>query len=131
MSPSSFHEILIALFRERPALVQELLRPSLGDAIPTGGAVVDEASFTQIAPTEYIADLVVLVGRSAQAIQAGRFSSHRLWGRPPSRSSRRRSRRARPLRKVHLGLGSEDTEWIAAVKRRSQIALSGSWSWLS
>lgn len=62
MPPSAFHEILVALFRERPALASTLLRPSLGDRLPTGSLRVVEASFTQIAPTEFAADLAILVG---------------------------------------------------------------------
>lgn len=62
MSPSPLHEILVALFRERPALAQELLLPALGDDLPRGAAVVGEASFTQIAPAEFTADLVIVIG---------------------------------------------------------------------
>lgn len=62
MSPSAFHEILVDLIRECPALVLDLLRPLLGRAMPAGTAVLGDASFTQIAPAEFAADLVVIVG---------------------------------------------------------------------
>ena len=66
MPPSAFHEILVALFRDRPALAPELLRPLLGDALPTGSPRVTETTFTQIAPAEFTADLVILVGDPPQ-----------------------------------------------------------------
>jgi hypothetical protein len=64
--PSAPHEILIDLFRERPESALELLRTALGDEFPAGPAVVVEASFTQIVPTEYMADLVLVFGEPAQ-----------------------------------------------------------------
>jgi hypothetical protein len=66
MPPSAFHEILVALFRDRPALAPELLRPLLLTALPTGSLRVTEATFTQIAPAEFAADLVILVGDPPQ-----------------------------------------------------------------
>lgn len=60
--PSAPHEILVDLFRERPGSAVELLRAALGAEVPEGPAAVAEASFNQIAPTEYAADLVVLMG---------------------------------------------------------------------
>ena len=57
--PSAFHEILVALFRDRPALAPTLLRSLLGDCVPEGELRVTEATFTQIVPTEFAADLVI------------------------------------------------------------------------
>ena len=60
--PSAPHEILIDLFRERPGSALELLRAALGDEFPAGPAVIAESTFSQIAPTEYLADLVIVFG---------------------------------------------------------------------
>ena len=62
MPVSVTHEALVRLFRERPELVPELLRDALGVALPAYTEVrTDSADFTQAAPIEYRADLVVLL----------------------------------------------------------------------
>lgn len=58
MSLSAFHELLVALVRERPSLVRDLLTGEL----PPGEATVADGAFTQLAPTAYTADLVVMLG---------------------------------------------------------------------
>lgn len=56
------HEGLLALFRNRPALAPELLQDALGLELPAWSeARVESAEFTQVVPTEYRADLVVLL----------------------------------------------------------------------
>jgi hypothetical protein len=56
------HEGLVALFRNRPTLAPELLQDALGVALPAyTEARVESAEFTQVVPTEYRADLVVLL----------------------------------------------------------------------
>ncbi len=56
------HEGLLALFRNRPTLAPELLQDALGLALPVySEARVESAEFTQVVPTEYRADLVVLL----------------------------------------------------------------------
>ena len=56
------HEGLLALFRNRPTLAPELLQDALGLELPPWSeARVESAEFTQVVPTEYRADLVVLL----------------------------------------------------------------------
>ena len=56
------HEGLLLLFRNRPALAPELLRDALGMQLPAWSeARVESAELTEVVPTEYRADLVVLL----------------------------------------------------------------------
>lgn len=56
------HEGLLLLFRNRPTLAPELLRDALGVPLPAySEARVESAELTQVVPTEYRADLVVLL----------------------------------------------------------------------
>jgi hypothetical protein len=56
------HEGLLLLFRNRPTLAPELLRDALGVPLPAWSeARVESAELTQVVPTEYRADLVVLL----------------------------------------------------------------------
>ena len=58
------HEALLQLFRNRPALAPELLRGALQVGLPEySEARIDSADLNQIQPTEYRADLVVLLLR--------------------------------------------------------------------
>jgi hypothetical protein len=58
--PSTDHEVLIELFRGRPALAADLLAGPLRGAVPAFAAARLSASeFPDIAPTEYRADAVV------------------------------------------------------------------------
>jgi hypothetical protein len=60
--PSLTHEAILQLFRNRPALAPELLRDALHVHLPAyTEARVESADFSQVAPTEYHADLVVLL----------------------------------------------------------------------
>ena len=60
--PSTLHETLLQLFRNRPELAPELLREALHvDLPPYSEARVESADFTEVQPTEYRADLVVLL----------------------------------------------------------------------
>src|ERR1044072_482340 len=60
--PSQLHEVLLQLFRNRPALAPELLRDALHQALPSYTEVrIDSADLTEIQPAEYRADLVVLL----------------------------------------------------------------------
>lgn len=57
-----FHEGLIALFRENPALAPDLLQQALHVPLPAYTEIrLEEADFTQLVPTEYRADLVILL----------------------------------------------------------------------
>jgi hypothetical protein len=56
------HEGLLLLFRNRPTLAPELLRDALGLSLPHWTeARVESAELTEVVPTEYRADLVVLL----------------------------------------------------------------------
>ncbi|ADO67949.1 hypothetical protein [Stigmatella aurantiaca] len=56
------HEGLLLLFRHRPTLAPELLRDALGFSLPPWSeARVESAELTEVVPTEYRADLVVLL----------------------------------------------------------------------
>jgi hypothetical protein len=62
--PSLLHESLVELFRNRPSLAPEVMRDLLGVQIPEyTRAVVRPGELTQVVPTEYRADLVVLLKR--------------------------------------------------------------------
>jgi hypothetical protein len=65
------HEALIELFRNRPQLAAEVLTDSLKIKLPEFTEARDESvDFTDIIPTEYRADLVILLkdGEPVQAI---------------------------------------------------------------
>jgi len=56
------HEGLLLLFRNRPTLAPELLQDALGFSLPPySEARVESAELTEVVPTEYRADLVVLL----------------------------------------------------------------------
>jgi hypothetical protein len=56
------HEGLVLLFRNRPALAPELLQGALGLGLPAWcEARVESAELTEVVPTQYRADLVVLL----------------------------------------------------------------------
>jgi len=60
--PSQLHEMLLVLFRNRPALAPELLREVLGLELPAYSEVrLECAELTDVVPAEYRADLVVLL----------------------------------------------------------------------
>jgi len=60
--PSQLHETLLLLFRNRPALAPELLHDALHVELPSFTEVrIDSADLSQVQPTEYRADLVVLL----------------------------------------------------------------------
>jgi len=60
--PSQLHEVLLLLFRNRPELAPELLRDALNVELPDYTlARIDCADLNEVQPTEYRADLVVLL----------------------------------------------------------------------
>lgn len=64
--PSFSHEIILELFRNRPELAPLLLRDVLRAELPEyTQAKIIEASLNEIQPTEYRADLVVLLHKGA------------------------------------------------------------------
>ena len=61
MPPSEHHEGLLLPFQQRPQLAAELVNKVLGhDVVRPGSAEILDSNLTQIAPTEYRADLVVM-----------------------------------------------------------------------
>jgi len=68
--PSLLHEALLELFRNRPRLAPELL-DELGVKVPKFTKVrLESIDFTQITPTEYRADLVVVLHRRRKPVMA-------------------------------------------------------------
>jgi len=60
--PSVLHQILVELFGRRPTLAPELLRDALGQTLPDFDHVeISDADLTQIVPTEYRADQVLIL----------------------------------------------------------------------
>lgn len=58
--PSLIHEALVMLFRNRPTLAGELLALAGGKGVPAFTSVrVEDGNLTQLAPTQFLADLVV------------------------------------------------------------------------
>lgn len=58
------HEVLVALFRNRPTLAAEILRGPMGFDVPSfSKAHIEESSLTTITPTSFTADLVVTLRR--------------------------------------------------------------------
>lgn len=60
--PSYLHEALLQLFKNRPQLAPELLRDALHEPLPDyTEARIESAELNDVQPTEYRADLVVLL----------------------------------------------------------------------
>jgi hypothetical protein len=60
--PSLTHDALLQLFRNRPTLAPELLRDALHTPVPAFDHVrVGDVTLTELVPTEYRADLVLLL----------------------------------------------------------------------
>jgi len=69
--PSHLHEALIELFRRRPALAAELLAASLDVPVPPyRQARLESCELTDLAPTEYRADTVVVLTDDAGPVFA-------------------------------------------------------------
>ncbi len=66
--PSMLHELLVLLFRNRPELIADLLRASVGAELPRRAkARIGSAVLTDVKPAQYHADLVVfLEGRTGK-----------------------------------------------------------------
>ena len=67
--PSVLHEAIVELFRHRPVLAAELLRETLSVPLPPFSAArIEAATFADLAPPEYRADLVVLLSADAPVL---------------------------------------------------------------
>ena len=68
--PSMAHEILVDLFKNRPALAAEILVEVLGISLPAyTEARVASADLTEIQPAEYRADVVVLLLQDGKPVR--------------------------------------------------------------
>lgn len=69
--PSTLHEMLIEMFRLRPSLAPELLAGVLGVCVPVFDvARLDPADCTDLVPTEYRADAVVVLSDGSEPVLA-------------------------------------------------------------
>lgn len=69
--PSSLHEVLIEMFRQRPSLAADLLIGALGLELPSyERAEIESADSTVLTPTEYRADAVVILSTAESAVLA-------------------------------------------------------------
>lgn len=60
--PSFLHESIVALFRNRPSLAPEVLEDSFAVTLPEYTEIrIEDSNLSEIIPTEYRADLVVLL----------------------------------------------------------------------
>jgi hypothetical protein len=65
--PSLSHELLLQLLRQQPTLAADLLREALDIRLPKYTAArIESADLTDIKPTEYRADLVVMAAVPAR-----------------------------------------------------------------
>ena len=91
--PSLVHDALVTLFRNRPTLAPELLRDVLHAPVPAFDHVrIGDVNLTEIVPTEYRADLVLLLeSRTLERPRAAVVVEAQL-GRDPEKSSARSRR---------------------------------------
>jgi hypothetical protein len=84
--PSLVHDALVTLFRNRPTLAPELLRDALRAPVPVFDHVrIGDAALSEIVPTEYRADLVLLLeGAATGATQLALVVEAQL-GRDPDK----------------------------------------------
>jgi hypothetical protein len=89
--PTLLHEGLIDLFRSRPSLALELLRDVLHTPVPSFDRVrVGEANLTDLVPTEFRADLVLLLEGARASVAEGALvvevqlqpEPRKLWSLP-------------------------------------------------
>jgi hypothetical protein len=85
--PSLVHDALVTLFRNRPTLAPELLRDVLHTPVPAFDCVrIGDVTLTEIVPTEYRADLVLLLeGHEAQPPRAALVVEAQLSRDPDKR----------------------------------------------
>lgn len=86
--PSSLHEALGEMFRQRPTLAAELLTGALGIELPAHEqAHVEPGDFTDVTPTEYRADAVVVLTTAVRAPVLGVIIEIQLRRDPDKRWS--------------------------------------------
>ena len=84
--PSLTHDALLQLFRNRPTLAPELLRDVLRTPVPAFDHVrIGDTTLTDIAPTEYRADLVLLLEGATEAPPQAALVVEAQLGRDPDK----------------------------------------------
>jgi hypothetical protein len=68
--PSSLHEGIVALLRRRPELLMTLLRTIADVELPRGRVCIESGDLPELVPTEYRADLVLLLKRGKRTTLA-------------------------------------------------------------
>ncbi|HEY5241184.1 MAG TPA: hypothetical protein VIJ22_06960, partial [Polyangiaceae bacterium] len=84
--PSLTHDALLQLFRNRPTLAPELLRDVLHAAVPAFDHVrIGDVTLTEVVPTEYRADLVLLLEGADGTTPTAALVVEAQLGRDPDR----------------------------------------------
>ena len=84
--PSLTHDALLQLFRNRPGLAPELLRDVLRAPVPTFDHVrIGDTTLTDVVPTEYRADLVLLLEGATGAAPRAALVVEAQLGRDPDK----------------------------------------------
>ena len=84
--PSLTHDALLQLFRNSPTLAPELLRDVLHAPVPPFDHVrIGDSTLTEVVPTEYRADLVLLLEGAADANTAAAVVVEAQLGRDPDK----------------------------------------------
>jgi hypothetical protein len=64
------HELLVGLFRDRPAIATELLRSCAGIDVGKGEIETGSVELSQVTPPEYRADAVTIIRRPDRTVSA-------------------------------------------------------------
>jgi hypothetical protein len=84
--PSLVHDALLTLFRNRPTLAPELLRDALHAPVPAFERVrIGDATLGEIGPTEYRADLVLLLEGASEPSTQWALVVEAQLGRDPDK----------------------------------------------
>jgi len=84
--PSLTHDALLQLFRNRPTLAPELLRDVLNTPVPPFEHVrIGDSTLTEVVPTEYRADLVLLLEGAVDETPAAAIVVEAQLGRDPDK----------------------------------------------
>jgi hypothetical protein len=84
--PSLTHDALLQLFRNRPTLAPELLRDALHAHVPAFDHVrIGDVTLTEVVPTEYRADLVLLLEGADGTTPAAALVVEAQLGRDPDK----------------------------------------------
>jgi hypothetical protein len=76
---SFLHELLVDLFRQRPALALELLRACAGVQLEGATAELGSIDLSQVVPAEYRTDAITIIRNSARQAIAAVLVEVQLW----------------------------------------------------